>query len=153
METSKRVKVWSDGSTLGGNPSHRGGWGVVLKFENSPFYWRLNGLIDEETTNNRAETIAIIEFLQLLKEPHSILIITDSQYVVYGLRRILNNSLLKTNQDLWKHVRSLVEKGEHHITYQHVRGHKGVTLNEVADELADKGAKENFIDDRFYLGG
>ena len=76
----KQVIMYTDGACRR-NPGP-GGWGVLIKYEG----------IDKEifgakhnTTNNQMELTAAIEGLVALKEPCSVVLYTDSKYVMDGI--------------------------------------------------------------------
>lgn len=105
-----------------------GGWGVVLRC--GEHYRELCG-VEAESTNNRMELTAAIEALKALKEPCEVLIISDSQYLVYTMTRGWKRKL---NHDLWDELDRLC--AIHQVTWKWVRGHNGHTGNERAHELS-----------------
>ena len=75
-----KVEIFTDGACKG-NPG-LGGWGALL----------VAGAAEKEifggardTTNNRMELQAVIEALQALKRPCTVVLHTDSQYVQKGI--------------------------------------------------------------------
>ncbi|MGB0360132.1 MAG: ribonuclease HI [Endozoicomonas sp.] len=143
---SHDVEIFTDGACKG-NPGP-GGWGVLLRYGKieKEFYGG-----DTETTNNRMELMAAIEGLKVLKRPCSVILTTDSQYVRKGITEWLAGWKRKhwktaagqpvKNQDLWQ---MLDEQSQRHsIEWRWVRGHCGHRENEIADQLACKGAEEN----------
>src|ERR1043166_435245 len=80
--TDKVVDIFTDGACRG-NPGP-GGWGALLRF---------NGVEKElfggeaATTNNKMELMAVIRALQALKEPSTVRVYTDSQYVQKGIQQ------------------------------------------------------------------
>ena len=102
---------------------------------------------EPETTNNRMELMAAIEALRQLRSRCRVELYTDSQYVRKGItewiegwkRRGWKNAAGKPvkNQDLWQLLDDLTQK--HEVHWHWVRGHSGHTLNERADELANRG--------------
>lgn len=133
------VEIFGDGA-CSGNPGP-GGYGAIL---------RCNGITKElsggekHTTNNRMELMAVIESLRSLTRPCSVVVTTDSQYVVKGMtewisgwqRRGWQNSKKEpvVNRDLWE---ALLQAAKPHvITWKWVRGHAGHPENERCDELA-----------------
>lgn len=138
--TMKNVQAFTDGSCLG-NPGP-GGWAAVL---------RCNGAERElsggfaPTTNNRMEILAVIEALLTLKEPCSVDMHTDSQYVcnavekrwLAGWRRNgwkTSDKKPVKNRDLWERLLPLLET--HKVRFHWVRGHSGHPENERCDVLA-----------------
>lgn len=138
--TMKNVQAFTDGSCLG-NPGP-GGWAAVL---------RCNGAERElsggfaPTTNNRMEILAVIEALLTLKEPCSVDMHTDSQYVCNAVEKKWLAGWRKNgwktsdkkpvkNRDLWERLLPLLET--HKVRFHWVRGHSGHPENERCDVLA-----------------
>ena len=138
----KQVSIWTDGA-CSGNPGP-GGWGALIRF--GEHEKELSGG-DFDTTNNRMELTAAIEALNALKEPCSIKLYTDSQYVKGGMTGWIkgwkkNNwktSAKKPvkNVDLWQRLDEA--QSRHEVTWKWVKGHAGHPENERADELARAG--------------
>lgn len=136
----KTVEIHTDGSCLG-NPGP-GGWAAVLRYgdtrrELSGGYAR--------TTNNRMEILGVIRALESLKEPCSVCLYTDSQYVAKAIKdRWLRNwqrngwqTAAKKpvkNRDLWERLAQLLEV--HQVDFHWLKGHAGHPENECCDELA-----------------
>jgi ribonuclease HI len=100
---------------------------------------------EPETTNNRMELMAAIRGLQALTEPCRVHLLTDSEYVVNGMKKWLGDWKRRNwktadrkpvkNEDLW---RALDEAGNgHDVEWEWVRGHAGHPGNERADALAN----------------
>jgi ribonuclease HI len=133
-----KVHVWIDGSVYPKNPGW-GGWGAVLV--QGPRERRLsNWMPDDRTTNNQSETRALLGALQALKIPSRVTIFTDSQYVVYGIYRVLRGGLPKTNQIFWEEIAEAVIG--HTITVRKIPGHSNIHYNEIAHDLAYEAAKD-----------
>ena len=143
----KKVKVFTDGA-CSGNPGP-GGWGVLI-IHNKKEKELFGG--EEQTTNNRMELTAVIKALELLKNPSSLEITTDSTYVKDGITKWIHNWKEKgwrtsnkkpvKNKDLWTQLDALTK--EHSIDWKWVRGHTGHLENEKADELANQGIDNLF---------
>lgn len=142
----KKVNIYTDGACKG-NPGS-GGWAAILEYEG-----REKELCGGEklTTNNRMELIAAIEGLKALKEPCSVILYSDSQYLVNainkgwldswkqkGWRKADKSKVL--NDDLWKIISDLLDY--HDVEFVWVRGHDGHSYNERCDALAS-GYAEN----------
>ena len=143
---SKLVELFTDGACKG-NPGP-GGWGVLLRY----------GKVEKEiyggardTTNNRMELQAAIEGLAALKRSCQVRLTTDSQYVRKGITEWMTGWKRKNwktaagkpvkNQDLWQ---LLDEQNQRHtIEWCWIKGHAGHRENEIADQLACKGAEEH----------
>lgn len=141
----KVVEIFTDGACKG-NPGP-GGWGAVLRYgdnEKQIFGGEAN------TTNNRMELMAAIEALAVLKRACDVKLTTDSQYVRKGITEWMKNwkrNGWKTaakqpvkNADLWQRLDEEVQR--HNVQWHWVKGHSGHPENELADELANRGAEK-----------
>jgi len=141
----KVVEIYTDGACKG-NPGP-GGWGAVLRYgdnEKQIFGGEAN------TTNNRMELMAAIEALAMLKRTCDVKLTTDSQYVRKGITEWMKNwkrNGWKTaakqpvkNADLWQRLDNEVQR--HNVEWHWVKGHSGHPENELADELANRGADQ-----------
>lgn len=129
------VTIFTDGSTYPTNPGYAG-WSAIIRGK----HWiRIITGGQEDRSNNFAETKAVAEALRCLKKPCQVRIFTDSQYVVFGFRKINNKRSFKTNLDVWQEIFGLVTP--HKITCHKVAAHTGVPMNCWADELAAEAAK------------
>ena len=145
MSNKPHVIIYTDGACKG-NPGP-GGWGAVLK--SGVHEKHLHGG-EQLTTNNRMEISAVIFALRALKQRSRVELWTDSQYVQKGVTEWLEgwkNRGWKTatkepvkNADLWQELDGLLP--DHEISWHWVRGHNGHPGNELADQLANKGAEE-----------
>ena len=136
---SKQVEVHTDGACLG-NPGP-GGWAALLRFQG-----REREIFGGEphTTNNRMELMAAISGLEALREPCTIVLYTDSQYVRQGITSWMANWLRRgwktsggdqvKNRDLWERLH--LAAARHKIDWRWVKGHSGDPDNERVDELA-----------------
>ena len=103
-----------------------------------------------ETTNNRMELTAAIEALNALKGNRSVILHTDSKYVMHGITEWMANwkkrgwktSAKKPvkNQDLWIALDEAIAR--HDVKWKWVKGHAGNDGNEEADALANLGIDE-----------
>jgi ribonuclease HI len=136
---SKKIEIFTDGA-CSGNPGP-GGWGAILRFNGKEK--ELSGG-ENETTNNKMELQAAIEALKALKEPCTIDLWTDSQYLRQGITQWIHNwkkNGWKTadrkpvkNQEQWVELDALVMR--HSIEWHWLKGHAGHPENERCDELA-----------------
>lgn len=141
----KEVEIFTDGACRG-NPGP-GGWGALLRFKGKEK--ELYGAA-ELTTNNQMELQAAIEALSCLKEPCSVDLTTDSEYVRKGItewmdawkQRGWKNSQKQAvkNKEYWQ-VLDLLNK-KHQVKWHWVKGHTGHVENERADALANKAIDE-----------
>ena len=145
MSPVKQVKIVTDGSCLG-NPG-AGGWACILRFNEHKR--ELYGYAPH-TTNNRMELTAAIEGLKALKEPCTVEVITDSEYLKNGItnwvpnwkRRDWMTSAKKPviNRDLWEELDEVAAK--HQVTWSWTKGHASHSDNNRCDELAQTAARE-----------
>jgi ribonuclease HI len=148
----KKIEIFTDGA-CSGNPGP-GGWGAILKF--GYIEKKISGA-ELQTTNNRMEMTALIEALQILKEPCEVRVYSDSKYLVDSVnkgwlkawedkqwKKSKNKPVLNT--DLWKKITSLITR--HKVMFFWVRGHAGHCKNEECDAMAVSAMKkmlsENF---------
>ena len=135
----KQVDIHTDGACLG-NPGPVG-WGVLL-------HWRgvereLSGG-EADTTNNRMELMAAIAALESLREPCTVVLHTDSQYVRQGILEWMAAWIRRgwktaggapvKNRDLWERLHAAAAR--HHVDWRWVKGHSGDPGNERVDQLA-----------------
>lgn len=136
----QHVEIYSDGG-CDPNPG-AGGYGVVLihpkKRAEISGGFRL-------TTNNRMEIFAAIQGLELLKQPCSVTLYSDSQYLVKAITEgwaeawkkkdwWRTNKERAVNVDLWTRLLTLCET--HEVEFRWVRGHAGNAENERCDQLS-----------------
>jgi ribonuclease HI len=115
-----------------GNPGP-GGWAVVFS-QGGVVVSEHCGRVDH-ATNNQMELMAIREAVSRAPLDADLEILTDSRNAVGWLadRWKRNNPVIAA---LCRNIESLKAKRSGKITYKHVRGHQGNTLNERADRLA-----------------
>ena len=138
----KEVILYTDGA-CSGNPGP-GGYGAILIY---------NGVEKEisggeaNTTNNKMEMLAVIKGLEMLKEPCSVSVYSDSAYVVNSIEKGWIYSWKKNgwrkadkkevkNIDLWE--RLLKQMEIHDVKFLKVKGHSTDELNNRCDRLAVK---------------
>ena len=150
---SHQVHIYTDGSAKG-NPGN-GGYGVVMELVGTPYKkeffegFRL-------TTNNRMELLAVIVGLEKLKNPNmTVLVISDSKYVVDAVEKKWvfgwekKNFSGKKNPDLWMRFLKIYRK--HQVDFKWIKGHNNHPQNERCDELAVMASlQENLSIDAFY---
>ena len=139
MTKSNTVVIYTDGA-CSGNPGP-GGWGSVLLYNG---HRREMSGGEAETTNNRMEMMAVIQALDSLKRPCSVMIYTDSVYVMKGItewieqwkKRGWKTAAKKPvkNVELWQRLEQAIHP--HEVKWTWVKGHSGIPENERADELA-----------------
>jgi len=142
---TKRVEIHTDGACLG-NPGP-GGWAALLRHAGRE---RELAGGEGQTTNNRMELLAAIMALEALKEPCSVELSTDSQYVQKGIGEWLPNWVRRgwktaagapvKNQDLWQRLHAAA--APHRMQWKWVKGHAGHPENERVDRLARAEAEK-----------
>jgi len=153
-----QVMVYTDGGSLG-NPGP-GGYGVVIVDGNKRTELARGFRL---TTNNRMELMACIAALEALEPGPTVVLHSDSSYVVNGVskgwaRKWRANNWMRTqqdaaeNSDLWGRLLDLCDL--HRVRFVWVRGHAGHEENERCDALA-KGAAAgtDLIEDSAYVRG
>lgn len=136
----KTVTIYTDGA-CSGNPGP-GGWGAVLLY--GAHRRELSGG-EAGTTNNRMELTAVISALELLKEPCTVELWSDSKYVIDGLTKgwakswkargwIKSDKKPALNSELWDRLLTLSEL--HTLNCHWVKGHADNENNNRCDELA-----------------
>ncbi|MDA8333927.1 MAG: ribonuclease HI [Peptococcaceae bacterium] len=146
MET---VEIYTDGA-CSGNPGP-GGYGVVLKYGEAQR--ELSGGF-RLTTNNRMEIMAAVVGLATLKRPCSVILYSDSRYLVDAMskgwvRRWQANGWMRDrdnrakNVDLWQQLLQAVSP--HRVTWRWVRGHADNQWNNRCDQLATAAARRDHL--------
>ena len=138
--------IYTDGGCHG-NPGP-GGWGAVII--DGDTIQKLSGG-EAHTTNNRMELMAAIQALAAVSadekmKGREIQVFSDSQYVKNGITSWIQNwkkngwrTAAKKpvlNKELWERLDSLYSSLS--VRWQWVKGHAGVTYNEVCDQLCQK---------------
>ncbi len=146
------LDAYTDGTSLG-NPGP-GAFSVLMMFEKSEIVLS-RGF--RQTTNNRMELLAVIETLNFCKNNNInfVRIYTDSQLIAKAINedwitRWVHNGWKTSskqdvlNIDLWKQLLHFTKFVQFEIVW--VQGHSGNELNEKADKIAKKKAKEDAIE-------
>ena len=139
------IQVYTDGSSIR-NPGP-GGYGVVLTYKG---HRKELSAGFRETTNNRMELMSCIVALKSLKRSSTVIIYSDSKYVVdsinngWAQRWRLNGWQTESkknveNADLWRQL--LDEINKHDVKFIWIKGHGGKRENERCDELAQSAAR------------
>jgi ribonuclease HI len=115
------------------------------------------------TTNNRMALASAVAALQLLAKKGArlpVLIVSDSQYLVKGMREWVPGWVGRgwrrkegpiENLELWKTL--LASSRLHDVQWTWVRGHKGHAKNEYANDLAVLAAKEQRMSEGIVESG
>jgi ribonuclease HI len=145
----KEVIIYTDGA-CSGNPGP-GGWAALLRFGQVE---RVLQGAEDATTNNRMELTAAIEGLSALKEPCSVLLHSDSAYVVNAFNDQWIAGWIKRgwkkadkkpveNRDLWEKLVLLAKT--HQVQWIKVKGHSDNALNNRVDVLAVEAMNANRV--------
>lgn len=125
-----------------------GGFGCVILSNDNKIIGTYSKQTSDNTTNNREEMKAILfavlhSFQQGDKNP---IIYSDSSYSINTFSNWMyswyRNGWLKSdkktpeNLDIIKEYKNLIEKNHIKVTFNKVKGHAGLELNEMADKLA-----------------
>jgi ribonuclease HI len=144
------IIIYSDGGCRGNAKDENiGGWGAVLEYKGhrKEIYGG-----ERNTTNNVQELKGAINALLALKTTNiPVKLHCDSAYVVNGITSWVagwkkrgwrkSDGKIIENLELWKELDRLVEQQED-IQFVKVKGHAGVELNELADQLANRAMDE-----------
>ncbi len=140
----KEVNLYTDGSSLG-NPGASGFCALLeyTKENGEKIYKQISGG-EPYSTNGRMELKAVVEGLKLLKEPCSVIIISDSKYICDSIEQYLPNWIKKgfkdvKHTDLWGEYLHLSKN--HKIHTQWVKAHNGHPQNEHCDKVAKANAQ------------
>ena len=147
------VYIFTDGAAKG-NPGPAG-YGVVMELVGTPYKkeffegFRLS-------TNNRMELLAVIVGLEKLKnENMTVLVVSDSKYVVDAVEKKWvfgwekKGFKHRKNPDLW--MRFLKAYRKHKVDFKWIKGHNNHPQNERCDALAVMASQQkNLSIDAFY---
>ena len=133
-----QVHIYTDGAAKG-NPGPAG-YGVVIELVGTDYKKEFfEGF--RHSTNNRMELLAVIVGLEKLKNPKmSVLVVSDSKYVVDAVEKRWvfqwekKGFVGKKNPDLW--LRFLKVYRNHQVNFKWIKGHNNHPQNERCDELA-----------------
>lgn len=139
--TLRSVDLFTDGACAG-NPGP-GGWAYLLR-DLTDGTERTGAGGEPRTTNNRMELLSVIEGLRSLPAPARVRLVSDSEYVVKGLRDWIDGWKKRgwrkadrspvLNQDLWEELDRL--RAIHRLSPEWIRGHRGHAENEACDRMA-----------------
>ncbi len=146
----EKIIIYCDGGCSGNQfADNRGGWGAVLKFKDKTK--EIHGG-ERNTSNQKMELTACIKALEEIKSNNlEIEIYSDSAYLVNCMKQKWYEKWQRNgwrnakkepvaNKELWMKLLDLKEK--YQIHFYKVAGHSGIELNELADQLANKGIEE-----------
>jgi ribonuclease HI len=146
-----QIIIHTDGAAQG-NPG-KGGYGVVLQ---AGKHYKEISQGYKYSTNNRMELLAVIVGLEAIKlEQSSVLIVSDSKYVVDSVEKKWvfgwekKKFAKKKNPDLW--ARFLIVYRKQKVSFKWIKGHAGHPLNERCDVLAVNAANSSdLLVDEYY---
>jgi ribonuclease HI len=138
-DSEPEVTIYTDGSCIY-NPGP-GGYGLVLQYGE---HRKELSAGFRKTTNNRMEIMAAIAGLEALKRPCSVVVWSDSQYLVNAIEKgwakrwqarswWRNREERALNPDLWERLLALC--AIHRVKFRWLRGHAGHKENERCDQL------------------
>ena len=137
---AKLVLITVDGACLGNGQSHtRAAAAGILNYNGRR---RAVAEFIGPSTNQRAEIIAAAVGLESLNEPCTVILRSDSQYVVQTMNGEFKR---RTNLDLWARLDRAAAR--HVVTFKWVKGHSGDPEQEAADKLARATAELGEIND------
>ncbi|GAC1552455.1 MAG: hypothetical protein NVS2B7_28430 [Herpetosiphon sp.] len=148
--TVPRVVITTDGSARG-NPGP-GGWAALLESA-AGRTTLLTGRHPKRTTNNAMEVAAVAGAIAALTRPCHVLLRTDSEYVINGLRRILGGGTMahtRFNRDHWMALETALRP--HTVEWEWVRAHAGDPRNEQVDTAANAAANAAADEARSAVG-
>ena len=135
--------AFTDGASSG-NPGPAG-WGVILATPDGQVFELGGG--SREATNNQMELLGTIVALRKISRAESVLLYTDSIYVIKGITQWIWGWMKNgwktaegkdvSNRELWQdlfHEQQRLGRGV--VKFNYVPGHMGVPGNERADEIA-----------------
>jgi len=135
------IQIFSDGA-CSGNPGP-GGYAALVVWNGGE---RMVSGGESHTTNNRMELMGAIAALELMKAGRTVVLTTDSRYVMDGIEKWIpgwKRRGWKTaggepvkNQDLWQRLDAACQG--HAITWTWVKGHNGHPENERVDQEAQR---------------
>src|SRR5436853_1974942 len=130
----KQVTITTDGACLGnGRNETRAAAAAILEYQR---HKRAIACYIGASTNQRAEIIAAAFALESLKESCTVILRSDSRYVVQTMTGAFKR---RTNLDCWQRLDEAATP--HEITYEWVRGLDGDPDQEAADKLARSTAR------------
>ena len=161
-----KIQIWTDGSCKGnGKKDSYGGWAYVILIDGKIVHKDSHGV--DNTTNNQMELSAVIagiqaldkikdklidlgDFNPLILQNINIEVFSDSAYLqrcweekwykrwkVNGW--VNSNREPVKNRELWEMLIPFFEDSR--FTFKKVKGHSGVSLNEMVDQMATTAAE------------
>jgi ribonuclease HI len=144
----KPIEIFTDGSCVNyASAKVRakkgfGGWAFIAVLSVGNVYRQ--GQLEPPQTNQTAEMYAVLRALEWVVESQlskeAVLIVSDSLYVINGMVSQMRHQAAEYNFDIpngeiWRQLHYYGERLPR-VRYRHVRGHRGVKYNEMADRMA-----------------
>jgi ribonuclease HI len=147
------VYVHADESCLGLQFTDRdspGGAAGLVEFWTGTAWLRRDYWVSEPaTTNNRMAIRSAIEVMRLLKPNQRVVFVSDSQYLIKGMREWLPGWMRRgwrrkagpiENEALWRQLADASSR--HQVDWRWIRGHAGHARNEYANDIAVSAARK-----------
>jgi ribonuclease HI len=135
----KQVSIFCDGSSLGnGQQNTRAAAVAILGYRGK---WRAFGAYLGNATNQQAEITAAALGLESLREPCSVILMTDSRYVV---ETMVGRFRRKSNHEWWARLDQA--RNSHKIVWEWTKGHAGHPVQEACDQAARRIAAAGKVD-------
>lgn len=141
------VQIHADESCLGnqfkGRANPGGAAGLLESWSQEAWVRRDYWISEADTTNNRMAIQSAIQGLTLLSRPCRVRFVSDSQYLVKGMREWIHGWKRRgwkrktggvENRELWQELDLAAQR--HEMDWEWVRGHAGHPRNEYANDLA-----------------
>ena len=132
-----------------------GGWSSIITDENNQIIKELYSGV-KNTTNNRMESLAVLETLKWFKEPTDLTIVSESMYVVntinegWAQKWFENKDYSKSNLDIWFQILDYLNF--HKVKMEWTKGHANHLMNNRADELAQFATTcLNLPEDEYFI--
>ncbi len=139
---SKLVIITADGACLGNGQTQVQTRAAAAALLNYQGHRRAVAEFIGESTNQRAEIIAVALGLESLKEPCTVIIRSDSKYVIETMKGGFKR---RTNLEYWARLDAAAQA--HTVTYEWIKGHNGDPEQEAADTVARSTAEIGQVDD------
>jgi len=148
VPTDKAVALYTDGA-CSGNPGPGGfGYAVVV---NDVLTLKGSGGC-ALTTNNQMELSAVIEGLKAISNVRSVVVYSDSSYIVNAFEKhwidgwkrrnwVKSDNSPVLNRELWKQLLTEMARFKD-VQFVWVKGHAGNKFNELCDRLAVNASKQ-----------
>lgn len=147
VPADKTVALYTDGA-CSGNPGP-GGFGYAVVINDVLIQKGSGGCAS--TTNNQMELRAVIEGLKVISNVQSVVVYSDSSYVVNAFQKhwidgwkrrnwVKSDGSPVLNRELWKQLLKEIARFKD-VQFVWVKGHVGNKYNELCDRLAVNASK------------